>query len=212
MEYFIDTTSQDELESLFNDLKKTREELGLKGGKSVGFTHLKMSLFDWRVEQNWSKDSAFVRVARNTYTGEVLGGTFWSYTTRGKRHASFRHIFLFEEWRGNGIAEALYNYRLRHALDNGIERVRLFANIPAFNWHHKCGMRFIAKNKAQQPFTYLPLFKVDSIKELGKKYDELGFDKCIEMVKPEVDKQVNKLIGRGGRWLTKEEIDEQWNS
>ena len=210
MEYFIDTTSQKELESLFNDLKSRREKLGLKGGKSVGFSHLKMSLFDWRVEDNWSKENAFVRVARNSYTGEILGGTFWTHTTRGNRHASFRHIFLFEDWRGNGIAEALYNYRLQHTLERGVKRVRLFANIPATNWHLKCGMRFIAQNKAGQPFTYLPLFDVENVKELGQKYDELGFDKCIEMVQPEVDKQVNRLIGRGGRWLTKDEINLYW--
>lgn len=212
MEYFIDNTDQKELESLFEQLKKQREKLGLRGGKSVGFTHLKMSLFDWRVEDNWSKENAFVRVARNSHTGEVLGGTFWTHTTRGERHASFRHIFLFEDWRGNGIAEALYNYRLKHTIERGVWRVRLFANIPAFNWHHKCGMRFIAQNKAKQPFTYLPLFNVETIKELGQKYDEIGFKECIKMVQPEVDKQVNRLIGRGGRWLTEEEIKLQWRS
>lgn len=212
MEYFIDNTDQKELEGLYEQLKERREKLGLKGGKSVGFTHLKMSLYDWRIEGNWSNKNAHVRVVRDRETKAVLGAGFWTFTSRGERHATFRHVFMFEEYRGKGIAQTLYNYRLRHTIDSGVKRIRMFANIPATEYHLKCGMRFIAKNKANQPFTYLPLFDVETVKELGKKYDELGFDKCIEMVQPEVDKQVNKLIGRGGRWLTKEEIKEQWSS
>lgn len=206
MEYYISETTQEELETLYNNLKQQN----IKGGKSVGFTHLKMSLFDWRVENHWNREGSFVKVVREVGTNKILGGGFWTFTKREPRHVTFRHVFIFEPYRGLGLAHSLYDYRINHSVEHGMKRIRMFSNIPALDWHLSKGMRFIGYNKSKQPFTYLPLFEVSTIKELGKKYTELGYEKCIELVRPEVDLQMNKLITRGGRWFTSQELQDTW--
>lgn len=212
MNYIIDNTNKDELVSLKDKLETIQKANNMKGGLMSGLSHLKSSIYDWNVEKGWGVDNRFIKVARDSTNNEILGGVFWSFTKTGNRHGTLRHIFLLEEARGKGVAKGLYDYWLIHLLENGIRRARMFANKPSKDWHLKRGMRFIAYNKSKQPFTYLPLFEVDNMKELGKKYDEVGPEKCIEMVMPEVEKQVNKLLVKGGSWIDDKEFQEMWGT
>lgn len=204
----IEEIDKEELESVLE--QKLEENGGEKLNNMNGLYHLKQTVYEWGMENNWNSQRAKQWVARNE-EGKIMGGTFITMTSRKPVHVTFRHIFLFEEARGNGVAGKLYNHRYRWVIENTpCRRVRLFANKPATPWHNKNGMRFIAMNKAKQPFTYLPLFDCPSMKEYGEKLDSIGPRNAIDMVSPEVEKQVKKLVDKGGRWYTQEEFIHEW--
>ena len=48
------------------------------------------------------------------------------------------------------------------------------------------------------------------MRDYGKKLDSLGPRDAMDMVAPEVEKQVQKLIDKGGRWYTQEEFVHEW--
>lgn len=200
--YITDEVTYEEL----LQLKAERLELGLVPKRGEGlfhsYAHLKSLLFDFRVENHFENVGTHLVAARDKETNKVLGASMLTVTKREPKHASFRHVFVFEESRGQGIAKEMYDYRIRLAVKEGATRIRLFANIPSVDWHKKCGMRFIGQNKRKQPFTYLPLFDVKSVKELGEKYDEIGFDKLTEMIEPEVSKQMDRIVSKGGKRYT----------
>ena len=105
----------------------------------------------------------------------------------------------------------LYDYRIKHAFDNDVFRIRMFMNIPSLDYHLKCGMKFIGYNKSGMPFVYLPLLKANSVLDLGKNYERLGLKWCVNAVKPEIDKQMDRIIAKGGRWINTEEEQKYWN-
>ena len=210
MDYFIDTTSQKEMEDLFKFHDDYKKKNKLRYPTSHSWSHLEQSTYDWRIENNWTKKLRFVRVMRKKDTNEVTAAIFWSYTQNKLPHCTLRHIYVLEEFRGLSLAVPLYDYMIRHSIESGVRRIRLFANKTSLTWHLKRGMKFIGFNKRQQPFTYLPLFDVEGVKELGQVYERIGYQRLIEQVEPEVDKQMNRIIKFGGRWLTQEEIQEYW--
>jgi GNAT superfamily N-acetyltransferase len=212
MEHYIDTTTQEELEGVFNIMDEYKKKNKLRYPSTSSWSHLEVGLYEWRIEKNWDKPDRHIRVVRKKDNNQIMGAVFWSNTSRGVKHSCWRHITILEEFRGHGLSYSLYNYMYRHTIEQGITRVRAFFDKNSIHFNHKYGLRSIGFNKSNQPFMYLPLFNVKEIKYLGKKYDEIGFEKCIEIVKPEVEQQMNKIIQKGGRWLTQEEIQEIWNS
>lgn len=206
----IEKIDQQELEDTL--ARKLEENDGAKLNNMNGLYHLKQTCYEWGMENNWQSPRAQQWVARND-EGTIMGGTFITVTSRKPVHVTFRHIFLFEEARGHGVAETLYNWRYRWVIENTqCRRVRLFANKPATPWHNKCGMRFLGMNKAKQPFTYLPLFDCPSMRDYGAKLDSIGPRAAMDMVEPEVTKQVEKIVSKGGRWYTQEEFKDEWGS
>lgn len=205
----IVTVTQDELEEVF--AQKLHENGDQKLNNMNSLFHLKNTMGEWKKEQNWASPRAYEWVAKDD-DGTMLGGTFITVTSRPPVHVTFRHIFLFEEARGKGVAEKLYNFRYQKVCDMGVKRVRVFANKPATPWHVKCGMRFLGINKAKQPFTYLPLEKFDSLREYGQWLDSIGPRAALDRVEPQVETQMNKILSKGGRWYTDEEFIEQWGS
>ena len=205
----IVTVTQDELEDVL--AQKLHENGDQKLNNTNALFHLKNTMGEWKKEQNWPSPRAYEWVAKDD-DGTMLGGTFITVTSRPPVHVTFRHIFLFEEARGKGVAEKLYNFRYQKACEMGVKRVRVFANIPALPWHVKCGMRFLAMNKAKQPFTYLPLERFDTLREYGEWLDSIGPRAAMDLVEPQVTTQMEKIISKGGRWYTDEEFIEQWGS
>ena len=205
----IDIISQSEMEDLL--AKKIEENGDQKLNNWSALQHFKNAMGEWKREQNWSSARSYVHAAKDD-DGTVLGVGFLSATSRPPTHITFRHVFVFEEARGRGVAGSLYNFRYHKACDLGITRIRMFANIPALDYHVASGMRFIAMNKAKQPFTYLPLKRFPTLKEYGEWLDSIGPRAAIEMVEPEVTKQVDKLIAKGGRWYTDEEFEKEWGT
>jgi GNAT superfamily N-acetyltransferase len=213
MNFTIVTTTEQEMNELLEKRKLIAEQTGLKGGKMSSLSHLKSSLFDWRLEQGWdpkNKDYRNVLVAKDE-NGEIAGGTFFSYSKREPKITSFRHIFLFEEYRGNGLAEALYNERYKMSIAAGCTLIRLFANIPAYDWHLNVGMRFFGMSKTKLPFGFVPILPgADTMKELGRRLDDMGPDKVKELIRPALMKQMAAVEKKGGRWMTQEELDYCW--
>jgi len=213
MKFTFVPTNEQEMNELLEKRIVLAEQTGLKGGKMSSLSHLKSSLFDWRVEHNWdpkSKDTRHVLVAKDE-NGEIAGGTFFTYSKREPKITSFRHIFLFEEYRGNGIAEALYNVRYKMAVEAGCAYIRLFANIPAYDWHLGVGMRFFGISKTKLPFGFVPILPgASNMKELGRMLDQLGPEKVKEMIKAPLMKQMAAVEKKGGRWMTQEELDYGW--
>jgi len=205
----IDVISQSELEDLL--AKKLEENGDQKLNNWNALYHLKNAVGEWKKEQNWASPRCYEHAVRDD-DGNVLACGFLSITSRPPTHVTFRHVFVFEEARGKGVAEKLYNFRYHKACDLGVTRVRMFANIPSVPYHLASGMRFIAFNKAKQPFTYLPLKKFDTLRDYGAWLDSIGPRAAMDLVEPQVTTQVEKVISKGGRWYTDEEFIEQWGS
>lgn len=205
----IQKATEAEFDALFS--KKIAENGDVKLKITDSLYHLKMTYYEWKKENNWASESSHEYFAIGD-EGEILGATFFTYTKTEPRHICLRHIFSMENGRGVGVAKTLYNFLYRMSVEDGVRRIRVISNIPATEWHVKCGMRFIGTNKAKQPFTYLPLFDFPTLKEYGQYLDEIGPERALNLALPQLSKQMKTQTDRGGRWYTPEEFNTQWGT
>lgn len=136
--------TSESLDSLLETLDKP-----LRGQGSVSaYTHLNTALRDWRVEQNWERDNAFVIGEQN------LGYAFFMFTKREPRHCTLRHIFTLETARGNGIGLKLITSMQEIMVEHDVEILRFFANKPAISWYERQGFKWHGLSKTKLPFYY----------------------------------------------------------
>jgi len=133
---------KEKLEKLLQQIKER------KGGADSSKSHLKSALYDWRIEDNWSRNNCFV-ISEND-----LGFAFYTFTIREPRHCTLRHIFTLEEARGQGIGKKLMNRIEEHMKRDRVEIMRFYANKPAIKFYEKLGYTWLGENKQGLPFTY----------------------------------------------------------
>tara|TARA_R110002050_G_scaffold233778_1_gene369691 strand:- start:690 stop:1229 length:540 start_codon:yes stop_codon:yes gene_type:complete len=138
------TMTEQEAEALLERIQK----LNLKGGALASVSHLKAALYDWRVEQQWSKTTSAALVLDN------LGFMFITFTKRQPRHCTLRHFFVLEEARGKGIGAAMMELLEKHIISKGVRYLRFFANKPSIGFYERQGYAWHGMSKTGLPFTY----------------------------------------------------------
>jgi len=131
-------------------LEKLLEELEAKGqkGRSSSKSHLKSALYDWRVEENWNKETAFV------LNYEDKGYAFITLTKREPRHCTLRHVFVLEEYRGEGIGKKLMQMMYDTMNESDVKRLRFFADKPSVAFYESLGYKWHGVSKTGLPFYY----------------------------------------------------------
>jgi len=131
-----------------NELLKQLEEKYPKGSSTCSKTHLKMALYDWNKERNWSNSNAFIE------TIDDKGFIFFTFTKRSPKHCTIRHLFTLEEFRYQNIGSELVLKAKIKMKEYGIERFRFFVNKPAIGFYKKLGFNFLGESKQGLPFVY----------------------------------------------------------
>jgi ribosomal protein S18 acetylase RimI-like enzyme len=129
-----------------------------------------MALYDWNKEGNWDRDGAFIVSVNGK------GYAFFQLTKRAPRHCSLRHIFVLEEFRGQGVGEQLIQQVYDIMLNNDVNIIRFFANKPAVGFYEKLGYKWLGESKGGLPFTYTDINTMECVlneKQLNKLYKRL---------------------------------------
>jgi GNAT superfamily N-acetyltransferase len=125
------------------------DNYNFKGEKS-SLSHLKSSLCEWRVEQNWCKgNDCFV------FTMENKGYIFFNFTKREPKHCTLRHIFVLEEYRNQKIAFYLFDKMIDIAKKVKVNTLRMFAVKSAIQFYEKKNIiKYHGYSKTKMPFYY----------------------------------------------------------
>ena len=134
-------------EEYLEEVLQQRIDMGLKGRESSK-SHLKSALYDWRVETQWSKDSAAV------ITYENKGFAFLTFTIRNPKYCVLRHLVTLEEYRGQGIGTKLMDGMYDEMRKRGYSTIRFFADKPSTGFYEKLGYKWHGKSKTGLTFTY----------------------------------------------------------
>ena len=134
-------------EEKLNILLEELEAKGLKG-RSSSKSHLKAALYDWRVERGWENDRAVV------LSYEDKGYAFLSFTKREPRHCTLRHVFVLEDFRGEGIGVKLIDMMNAEMIERECNVLRFFADIPSVGFYEKLGYKWHGMSKTGLPFYY----------------------------------------------------------
>jgi len=134
-------------EDILNELLVELEAKGLKG-RSSSKSHLKSALYDWRVEGGWSNDRAVVLNYKDK------GYAFIAFTKREPRHCTLRHVFVLEDYRGEGVGVKLIDMMKAEMVERDCDRLRFFADIPSIGFYERLGYKWHGKSKTGLPFYY----------------------------------------------------------
>lgn len=99
-----------------------------KRSRSASLAHLKSALYDWNTEQNWSRNSTKV------FTYGNKGYMFVTVTEKEPRHLTLRHIFVLEQYRGQGIGTALMQMLYEYMVKQNVKFLRFFADLPSIGF------------------------------------------------------------------------------
>ena len=135
------------MKTTLDNLLKELECKGLKG-RSSSKSHLKSALYDWQIEGNWNNPNAFIF----DYSGK--GYAFTTITKREPRHCTLRHIFVLEEYRGQGIGVNLIDMMKTKMVECKVERLRFFADLPSVEFYERLGFTWHGESKGGLPFYY----------------------------------------------------------
>jgi ribosomal protein S18 acetylase RimI-like enzyme len=134
-------------EAYLEEVLQQRVDMGLKGRQSSK-SHLKSALYDWRVEQQWSKDSGKV------ITYENKGFAFLTFTIRNPKYCVLRHLVTLEEYRGQGVGSKLMDIMYDEMRNRDYNIIRFFADIPSVGFYEKLGYKWHGKSKTGLTFSY----------------------------------------------------------
>ena len=135
-------------------------------GATASVSHLKAALYDWRVEEQWSKsNSAAMQL-------DQLGFMFITFTKRKPRHCTLRHFFVLESARGQGVGARMMRLLEQQCLHHRVRYLRFFANKPAIKFYEHCGYRWHGVSKTGLPFIYwdLVLRKLAPLPKAQRRY------------------------------------------
>ena len=135
------------MEVKLNQLLEELEAKGLKG-RSSSKSHLKSALYDWRIEGGWDNERCTVLNCNDK------GYAFLAFTKREPRHCTLRHVFVLEEFRGEGIGVKLINMMKAEMIERDCERLRFFADLPSVGFYERLGYKWHGKSKGGLPFYY----------------------------------------------------------
>jgi len=134
---------KDNLYALLDDLKAR----GIKG-RSSSKSHLSTALMDWHCESGWETEK------HKILNYEDKGYAFICYTTRGNIHCSLRHLFVLEDYRGQGIGKELMSMYKKDMEEKGCEIMRFFSDLPSIGFYEKLGFSWHGRSKGGLPFYY----------------------------------------------------------
>lgn len=138
------SNTEQKLEQLLSEL----EEKGLKG-RSSSKSHLKSALYDWRVEERWGDSNSVV------LSCEDKGYAFIAFTRTEPRHCTLRHVFVIEDFRGEGIASKIMQMMYDEMAKRDVNILRFFADIPSVKFYERIGYtQWHGKSKTGLPFFY----------------------------------------------------------
>lgn len=135
------------MEQQLEDLLKKLEEKGLKG-RTSSKSHLKQALYDWRVEKNWQSNNAKV------ISVDDCGFAFITFTKREPRHCTIRHLFVLEDFRGQGYGKRLIDCIKQEMSKENITVMRFFADRPSISFYESLGFTWHGVSKTNLPFYY----------------------------------------------------------
>ena len=134
-------------ETYLEEVLQDRIDLGYKGRESSK-SHLKSALYDWRVENQWEKDSAKVLTVDNK------GFAFITFTKREPKYCVLRHLVTLEEHRGQGVGSLLMEQMYSEMKKREYSILRFFADIPSTGFYEKLGYQWHGKSKTGLSFTF----------------------------------------------------------
>lgn len=159
---------QKHLEELLSQLEKKYP----RGSATCSKSHLKMALYEWNKEKNWNNKNCFI------HNHDNKGYIFYSFTSRAPKHCTIRHLFVLEEYRGQGIGKKIIELVKQHMQMRGIKRFRFFVNKPASEFYKKLGFYFLGLSKTGLPFVYCdaktmkPIWDNKQLKKLATVFAE----------------------------------------
>lgn len=159
------------IQKQLNELLSLLEEKYPKGSSSCSKSHLKMALYDWNKERNWTNPNAFIETVDNK------GYIFFTFTTREPKHCTIRHLFTLEDYRHQNIGSELVLKVKKKMKECSINRFRFFVNKPAIGFYRKLGYTFLGESKRGLPFVYCdlktlePIYCEKQLNKLYKRYD-----------------------------------------
>jgi len=131
------------LEALMEKLRNSEY-----GGQTSSKQQLMVALYDWNIEGNWSRPNFFVLDYQDK------GFIFFSITQNEPRHCTLRHIFVLEEFRGQGIGRKLMlmmNYVMQK---HNVAILRFFAIPPSIPFYENLGFEWHGLSKSGYSFYY----------------------------------------------------------
>lgn len=134
---------KDKLERLYEHLRNSEY-----GGQASSKQQLIVALYDWNIEKNWSKSNCFV------LSYQDKGFIFFAMTQNEPRHCTLRHVFVLEEFRGEGIGRKLMlmmNYVMQK---HNVGILRFFAIPPSIPFYEKLGFQWHGLSKSGYSFYY----------------------------------------------------------
>ena len=154
-------------EEYLEGLLQQRIDMGLKGRQSSK-SHLKSALYDWRVEQQWSKDSSKV------ITYEDKGFAFITFTVRKPYYCVLRHLVTLEEYRGQGVGSKLMNLMYDEMRKRDVNIIRFFADKPSIVFYEKLGYKWHGLSKTGLPFTYTDIDTMELLPPTKRDFNRIA--------------------------------------
>lgn len=148
-------------EQYLEQVLQERIDQGYKGRESSK-SHLKSALYDWRVEQQWKKDSSKVLTVDNK------GYAFITFTQREPKYCVLRHLVTLEEYRGQGIGSLLMEQMYSEMRNRNYNIIRFFADIPSVGFYEKLGYQWYGKSKTGLSFTFTDIETMSLVEMISR--------------------------------------------
>jgi len=131
------------LEALMEELRTSEY-----GGQTSSKQQLMVALYDWNIENNWSRNNHFVLGYQDK------GYVFFAITKNHPRHCTLRHLFVLEEFRGQGIGSKLMLMMKYVMQKHNVGILRFFAIPPSVPFYEKLGFQWHGLSKSGYSFYY----------------------------------------------------------